>query len=272
VTDPRDAEARWRQEAAFFDAKAAEHRQRLQPISPAIVERYRTRSRINGHWPKEHALGLLGDVRGLRILDVGSGEGQDAVLLATLGAQVTALELSSEAVALARAYAEASGVADRITWVQSPVETFDAGAGQFDVAWCAAFLHHVLADLSPVCASLKRALKPGGRFVAIEPLRTSGAVRLLRRLFPVPPDATPDERPLQHEDLAVIRGALGSLEVRRFYGLARLQAVLLTDKQFETASALVRGTLDVATGLDQVLLNTLGLESLAGVAVLHARV
>ncbi len=272
MTAPRDAEARWREEAAFFDAKAAEHRQRLQPISPAIVERYRTRRRVGGHWPKEHALGLLGDVRGLRILDVGSGEGQDAVLLAMLGARVTALELSGEAVALARAYAEASGVADRIEWVQAPVETFDAGAGQYDVAWCAAFLHHVLADLAPVCTSLRRALKPGGRFVAIEPLRTSGMVRVLRRLFPVAPDATPDERPLQHEDLATIRGAFGGLDVRHFYALARLQAVLLTDRQFETAGPLVRGALDVATGLDRVLLNTLGLESLAGVAVLHARV
>lgn len=70
-------------------------------------------------------------------LDLGSGEGGDAVWLAHGGWQVTAMDISATALARGAARAEASGVADRIRFVQAdlavwkPDTTFDLVAAQF---------------------------------------------------------------------------------------------------------------------------------------------
>ena len=58
----------------------------------------------------ERDLQLLGDVRGLRILDLGCGGGQAAIALAKAGAQVTGVDFSSQQLAFARQLAANEGV------------------------------------------------------------------------------------------------------------------------------------------------------------------
>ncbi|KGJ75993.1 hypothetical protein GY21_09455 [Cryobacterium roopkundense] len=70
-------------------------------------------------------------------LDLGSGEGGDALWLAHGGWQVTAVDISATALARGEARAAASGLADRIRFVQAdlaawnPDATFDLVAAQF---------------------------------------------------------------------------------------------------------------------------------------------
>lgn len=66
------------------------------------------------------AAGGKGDSVSLRVLDVGTGSGAIAVTMAVKRPdwRITALDISGEALEVARMNAEMNGVADRISWVQ----------------------------------------------------------------------------------------------------------------------------------------------------------
>lgn len=86
---------------------------------------------------------ILGEVRGLRIADVGCGTGRHAVRLAAAGASVTALDFSEEMLAKARA----KPGADRVRFIRhdlhQPLPLPDAS---FDRVLCCLVLDHI-ADL-----------------------------------------------------------------------------------------------------------------------------
>ncbi|WP_330330306.1 methyltransferase domain-containing protein [Streptomyces sp. NBC_00536] len=74
-----------------------------------------------------------------RALDLGSGEGGDAVWLAHHGWRVTATDISAVALERGAAHAAEAGVADRIEWQRHDLaESFPAG--EFDLV-TASFLH-----------------------------------------------------------------------------------------------------------------------------------
>jgi SAM-dependent methyltransferase len=62
-----------------------------------------------------------GDVRGMRICDVGCGSGRFVASLAKRGAQVTGLDFAPEMLKLGQQLCEKEGVADRCKWVLSDV-------------------------------------------------------------------------------------------------------------------------------------------------------
>lgn len=79
-------------------------------------ERYRESHRI---WSGKPNAALVREVEGLapgRALDLGCGEGADAVWLAREGWQVTATDISRVALDRAAEHAADAGVADRIDW------------------------------------------------------------------------------------------------------------------------------------------------------------
>lgn len=99
-------------------------------------------------------------------LDVGCGEGADAIWLARRGWRVTAMDLSEVALDRARA-ADPEG---RLTWLhadllswQPPTAAFDLVSGQF--------LHIPPAERPAFFGRLAQAVRPGGRllFVAHHP-------------------------------------------------------------------------------------------------------
>lgn len=84
--------------------------------------------------PTSHLLGraVLDHVQpGDRVLDVGTGSGVNAILAATRGAQVVAVDINPRALEAARANAARNGVADQVEVRRSDV--FDAVAGTFDL-------------------------------------------------------------------------------------------------------------------------------------------
>jgi SAM-dependent methyltransferase len=174
----------------------------------------------------EYAFRLLGDLRDQRVLCLGCGDGLDLVILASLGANVVAVDISDESIALAAERACANGVAARIEFFNC-----DAGAlsaipnNSVDKALCAAIFHHI--DIAAASRELQRVLKPGGVAVCLEPLEVPALWKPLRNLLPKGPEVSADERPLTMHDVNVINETIGKGSAARQFGLSyRLLTVL----------------------------------------------
>ena len=124
--------------------------------------RYQESHRI---WSGNPNAALVRETAGLapgRALDLGSGEGGDAIWLAQQGWEVTATDISQVALDRAAEQAAAAGVADRIDW-----QWHDLGAsfpaGSFDLV-SAQFLHS-RGDTMPrerILRAAAAAVAPGG--------------------------------------------------------------------------------------------------------------
>ena len=117
-----------------------------------------------GPWsPPESELQLLGDVAGLRILDLGCGGGQNCIAFARQSARVTGVDLSEMQIAHARRLAAAEGVSvDLVLGSMVDLGAFDTGATDI-VFSCYTFPY--IADIARCLAECARVLCPGGRLV-----------------------------------------------------------------------------------------------------------
>ncbi len=154
--DPSDARAAWNQVSARYQERQA----------------IPTHSAHYGPWaPTEEELRLLGDVRGLRILEIGCGGGQTSIALARAGAVVAGLDLSDAQLALARRLAAEAGV--RVAFQQGRADDLSAYAS---AAWdlvFSAYAFPYVEQMPRALAECARVLVPGGRLVFCQdhPLR-----------------------------------------------------------------------------------------------------
>jgi len=112
-------------------------------------------------------MNCVGDVSGMRVLDLACGDGFYARALRAAGAaQVTAVDISADMIALARSAEAATPLG--IEYVCADVGTLDA-LGEFDLVTAAYLLHYAptRAELQTMCAAIARQLVPGGRLVSI---------------------------------------------------------------------------------------------------------
>ena len=80
---------------------------------------------------------------GKRVLEVGCGIGTDSINFVRAGAQLTAVDLSTESLNIARQRAEVMGVADRIEFVQANAEELtSAVSGEYDLVYSFGVVHH----------------------------------------------------------------------------------------------------------------------------------
>jgi ubiquinone/menaquinone biosynthesis C-methylase UbiE len=106
---------------------------------------------------------LIGDVAGRDLLSLACGQGQDARLLARLGATVTGVDLSEEMLRHARRHE--GSAAQGITYVRGDARDLSAFADRsFDGVVCHMALMDI-PDLALTIGSVARVLRPQGWFV-----------------------------------------------------------------------------------------------------------
>lgn len=160
----------------------------------------------------EYILRLLGPLSGKQVLDVGAGLGESSVYFALQGARVTCTDLSPAMVDSAVRLARLHGV--EIEGVVGAGEDLNVPAGQFDIAYVANTIHHV-TDKHALFEQLRRALKPGGIFVSIDPLRYNPIIEAYRRMATAV--RTEDEAPLGFETLKLARKYFVDVRHREFW-------------------------------------------------------
>ncbi|MCF7785809.1 MAG: methyltransferase domain-containing protein [Prosthecobacter sp.] len=119
--------------------------------------------------------GILGEVAGKKVLDLGCGTGRHAILLAKAGAQVTGVDFSDEMLAVARS--NSKGL--EITFLNAELGAVPLEE-PFDLVLCSLVLSHV-PDLLPAMKEMSRLTRPGGRII-ITDLRTDHWFRKTRKI------------------------------------------------------------------------------------------
>jgi len=101
-----------------------------------------------------------------RALDIGSGEGADAIWLAQQGWQVTGLDFSQVALDRSAAHAEEVGVGASIQWLHGDLRTWSAGAERWDLV-TSQFMHQPFGGMVPITRTLADAVAPGGTLLIV---------------------------------------------------------------------------------------------------------
>ena len=159
--DPKEAAHFGKLAAEWWDPKGESAMlHRLNPVRLAYI-----RAAIDRHWAEAGA--ARKPLAGRSAIDVGCGAGLLAEPLARLGARVTALDAAAENVAVARAHAEAVGLA--IDYRNVDVGTLQGET--FDLVTSMEVIEHV-TDPAAFVAALERTLAPGGLMLLSTPNRT----------------------------------------------------------------------------------------------------
>jgi SAM-dependent methyltransferase len=108
----------------------------------------------------QQTLRLLRDRPPGRALDIGAGEGSDAIRLAMLGYEVDAVEISSVGGKKIQHFAEEAGVHDRVRVFSVDVLDFTPDQA-YDVIVCNGVLHYV-EDKHAVIELMQEATQPSG--------------------------------------------------------------------------------------------------------------
>ena len=120
----------------------------------------------NTLFPEERA--LLGDLNGKTLAHLQCNSGGDSLSLALLGASVTGVDISDEAISSARQLSSKSGIpadfvrADVYDWLTAQEES------RFDVVYCSYGVVCWLPDLRAWAGGIASVIRPGGRFVIVD--------------------------------------------------------------------------------------------------------
>jgi thioredoxin reductase/2-polyprenyl-3-methyl-5-hydroxy-6-metoxy-1,4-benzoquinol methylase len=131
-------------------------------------ERYASTDRVWSGNPNPHLVSTATGLTPATALDVGSGEGGDAIWLAAQGWQVTGVDVSPVALQRAARHAAEAGeaVAQRITWQPADVLNWDPGAQRYDLV-SAQFVHLPQPGLTTLHRRLAAAVRPGGTLLIV---------------------------------------------------------------------------------------------------------
>jgi SAM-dependent methyltransferase len=122
---------------------------------------YNADSSFNAHYERPATIELLGDVRGLTVLDAGCGAGLLTKWLVDQGAVVTAFDVTPELAELAR---ERVGDGARVLVADLAGPLPFAETGSFDLVVASLVLHYV-RDWAGVLGEFRRVLRPTGAVV-----------------------------------------------------------------------------------------------------------
>jgi ubiquinone/menaquinone biosynthesis C-methylase UbiE len=149
---------------------------------------------------------------GMRVLDLGAGSGNTALLAAGQGAEVTAVDLTDDLFGTCRRRAAAAGVT--VTWEAVNPEDLPFSAGHFDRVLSAVGGPLAMApNQRRVAAEMARVCRPGG-VLAVANWTAEGLVgqvaRLIASYLPPPPPGAPSPWAWAAEDsVAALLGPFG---------------------------------------------------------------
>jgi ubiquinone/menaquinone biosynthesis C-methylase UbiE len=145
------------------------------------------RRRYQWHY---HLTDLFTQLKGStgRLLEIGSGIGVDSIQLARAGFDVTAVDLTDEAIGVAREFAKARGV--HVDFRVGNAEALEFPDATFDVVYSFGVLHHT-PDIEQAIGEVHRVLRPGGRALIMLYHRNS-LVNLVHKLLRLPYESPRD--------------------------------------------------------------------------------
>ena len=131
-------------------------------------ERYSSAPAIWSGRPNPQLVAEAGAWRPGRALDVGCGEGADAIWLAEHGWSVTAVDISTVALARAEEHARRAGddVAARITFKQADLTSWSPSPSSFDLV-SSQFVHVPSGNRTALNAALAAGVAPGGLLLIV---------------------------------------------------------------------------------------------------------
>jgi 2-polyprenyl-6-hydroxyphenyl methylase / 3-demethylubiquinone-9 3-methyltransferase len=137
----------------------------LHRLNPLRLDYIRTE--LLSHFGRDRR--ALDPFQGLTLLDIGCGGGLVAEPMARLGFRVTAIDAAAEAIAVARAHAEESGL--DIDYRTAAAESLVGGGRRFDVVLALEIVEHV-ADREAFFAAAAALVAPGGVLIGATLNRT----------------------------------------------------------------------------------------------------
>ncbi|HEX9033296.1 MAG TPA: class I SAM-dependent methyltransferase [Streptosporangiaceae bacterium] len=127
-------------------------------------ERYAGPELIWGAGPNRFVVEQLAGLSPGRAIDLATGEGRNAIWLASQGWKVTAVDFSAVGVARAADLAAQRGVS--VDWVTADLREYQPEPSGFDLVLIA-YLQLPIADLTPILARAAAALAPGGTLLLV---------------------------------------------------------------------------------------------------------
>ncbi|OUZ11009.1 SAM-dependent methyltransferase [Aeromicrobium sp. PE09-221] len=130
-------------------------------------QRYGEREQSWSGRPNAALVDVVEDMPPGRALDLGAGEGGDAIWLARQGWQVTAVDISQVALDRAARAADDAGIdTDRIDWVSADLAVWKP-AGQVDLIAACFFQSPVELPRDEVLRQLTGSIAPGGHLLVV---------------------------------------------------------------------------------------------------------
>jgi SAM-dependent methyltransferase len=127
-------------------------------------ERYAGPELVWGAGPNRFVAGELAELPPGRAIDLGTGEGRNAIWLAERGFTVTAVDFSKVGLARAAGLAAARGVS--VDWVHADLLNYRPAAGAYDLVLIA-YIQLPADRLTALARTAAAALAPGGTLLAI---------------------------------------------------------------------------------------------------------
>ena len=127
-------------------------------------DRYRGTDLVWSAGPNMFVEQVCRDLPAGRSIDLAAGEGRNAIWLAELGWDVTAVDFSAVAVDKVRQLADRRGVT--VDAQVADLTSFEPSPGEFDLV-LVAYLQLIDAELTPILERAAAAVAPGGTFVLV---------------------------------------------------------------------------------------------------------
>ena len=139
-------------------------------------------------WRGLYLGGLEKRLAGCKVLELGAGDGLNALVMAALGADVVAVDISERTPVIVEEAGRRLGLSERVAGYAADFLTMeDFAAESFDLVVGKAFLHHLDHEIEGrFLDKTAKLLKPGGEARFLEPATNSPALDRLRFMVPVP--------------------------------------------------------------------------------------